>query len=488
MYKKLFNKKNQTQSETPLINKAGKNNPFIVPDGYFEKFEQQIMQKIKHIKPYTPTEIFLKDLSSFIFQPYAAASLSAVIVITALCMLFLYTPYQSTENSHKKTIPTETIIIINENIPENKLFIANIEKKSDKTIAVIQISPLLSKDYIEKYASAYHVPFSVVEEIRFSLEQYAEKNKLKEKYSPAVQTHQEHIAQIRQKHPETHTGTQQIEQEHPQYVSTPQHTSEIPVSVLASEQDNIVDIIKEVTSQPKTVTKKQDIINIPYYTLPDVVCSETACELKPSEINKKFRYVWSTGEQTPSIHVSTSGIYTLTIYYSEAPGKFVTSTSLVKIIPKPSINLPSYLALCSGSSLKIEPDVENPELYKYLWLPTMDTTKNITVDKQGLYVLSIQGCNSYFDSVLVIKEHCDIVLPNVITPNGDGLNDYFYIRGFEKYPNTLLKIYSRNGNIVFTTENYQNNWDGGNLPGGTYFYIMRFSDGIEKHGTITIMR
>ncbi|MDP3642888.1 MAG: Ig-like domain-containing protein, partial [Bacteroidota bacterium] len=85
----------------------------------------------------------------------------------------------------------------------------------------------------------------------------------------------------------------------------------------------------------------------------------------------------------------------------------------------------------------------------------------------------------------------DIILPNqVLTPNGDGKNDTFYIVGIEFYPANRLTIYNRWGNVVYQKSGYQNEWDGysnknkvGNtsLPVGTYFYVLDY--GIQKHKT-----
>nr|MBA3901527.1 gliding motility-associated C-terminal domain-containing protein [Bacteroidota bacterium] len=85
-----------------------------------------------------------------------------------------------------------------------------------------------------------------------------------------------------------------------------------------------------------------------------------------------------------------------------------------------------------------------------------------------------------------------IFIPNVITPNGDGQNDYFVIKNIP--PNTEIVIFNRWGNKVFESENYLNNWDGTNLRGekvsdGVYFFVLR-NKGIENQitGTITVMR
>ncbi len=84
----------------------------------------------------------------------------------------------------------------------------------------------------------------------------------------------------------------------------------------------------------------------------------------------------------------------------------------------------------------------------------------------------------YFGSVLVdhfrLKELApgDLVdIPNAFTPNGDGQNEYFKIEGLRS--GSALTIYNRWGQLVYQTENYQNNWQGKEVGTGVYFYVLR---------------
>jgi gliding motility-associated-like protein len=67
----------------------------------------------------------------------------------------------------------------------------------------------------------------------------------------------------------------------------------------------------------------------------------------------------------------------------------------------------------------------------------------------------------------------DIKVPNLFTPNGDGINDVFEIRGLNQYQENQLQIVNRWGNEVFNATNYQNNWTGEGLNEGTYYYLLR---------------
>lgn len=68
-----------------------------------------------------------------------------------------------------------------------------------------------------------------------------------------------------------------------------------------------------------------------------------------------------------------------------------------------------------------------------------------------------------------------IEIPNVFTPNGDGVNDLFVINGIEHCDKRLLIVKNQKGETVFQSNRYDNNWDGTNLPDGSYFYQFMYS-------------
>lgn len=90
------------------------------------------------------------------------------------------------------------------------------------------------------------------------------------------------------------------------------------------------------------------------------------------------------------------------------------------------------------------------------------------------------------------NDECGFIF-NQFSPNSDGINDFLRINCIETYPNNTLTIFNRLGSKVYSTSNYQNNWDGtwkkGDLPNGTYFYVLDLADGSEvKKGWIQIIR
>lgn len=77
-----------------------------------------------------------------------------------------------------------------------------------------------------------------------------------------------------------------------------------------------------------------------------------------------------------------------------------------------------------------------------------------------------------------------LFVSNVVTPNGDGKNDYFYIRNLDDYPGSRLYIFNRWGAQVYYSNNYQNDWKGTGLAEGTYFYKVELHNPASETGGV----
>lgn len=88
---------------------------------------------------------------------------------------------------------------------------------------------------------------------------------------------------------------------------------------------------------------------------------------------------------------------------------------------------------------------------------------------------------------ITVKDSERFMIPNLITPNGDGLNDTWRLEFLSEYPDHRIMVFDRNGNVVFEADNYQNDWDGTgynkggyvghvNLVNGVYTYIIELGD------------
>ncbi|MBN8701706.1 MAG: gliding motility-associated C-terminal domain-containing protein [Bacteroidetes bacterium] len=96
-------------------------------------------------------------------------------------------------------------------------------------------------------------------------------------------------------------------------------------------------------------------------------------------------------------------------------------------------------------------------------------------------VTNAYGCSNSFSETIVIKD--SLFIPSGFSPNGDGINDTFVIRSAFKNLENTFEVYNRWGDLVYTLDNYRNQWDGsvnvsnpalGNdkVVSGTYFYVF----------------
>lgn len=108
-------------------------------------------------------------------------------------------------------------------------------------------------------------------------------------------------------------------------------------------------------------------------------------------------------------------------------------------------------------------------------------------------VSNVTGCTS--SATYAVKSNNDFKVDaiNMLTPNGDGINDKWVIKNIDLYTNNEVKIFDRSGRLVYQRKNYNNEWDGtinGHaLSEGTYYYILTIEGGAKTaKGFITIVR
>ena len=123
------------------------------------------------------------------------------------------------------------------------------------------------------------------------------------------------------------------------------------------------------------------------------------------------------------------------------------------------------------------------------------------VDFVGIDSFLYEVCDYYnrCDSAWVYISIEDLVSPpQLFTPNDDGENDYYVIKGLERYSNNNFVVYNRWGNKVYEKQDYENNWDGyanvrtvmgdRKLPIGVYYYILTYGERPPKAGALFLER
>jgi gliding motility-associated-like protein len=141
-----------------------------------------------------------------------------------------------------------------------------------------------------------------------------------------------------------------------------------------------------------------------------------------------------------------------------------------------------------------EPEHGTLELNQNLSINYTPNTDYVGPD-QFLYEVCLEGCPDMCDTAYVFLEiGPELVVYDIITPNGDGDNEFFTIIGLDNFPQNELYIYNRWGNEVYAASNYQNDWagtwEGNPLPDGTYFYVLlNGADGkLIRKGYVTLHR
>lgn len=202
-------------------------------------------------------------------------------------------------------------------------------------------------------------------------------------------------------------------------------------------------------------------------------------------------YIWSNGSTDSIITINSPGQYWL-----ELSNKCYTKSDTINVTVKPTpyFELGNDLTLCNNEELVLGVNtIPNAVVW---WNTTY--TPTITIEKEGQYIATAayQGC--YFkDTINVAYEDCEISLtiPNVFTPNADGMNDFLSLEGLN-INSINIKILNRWGQLVFESNDINDSWNGKTTenkecPSGTYFYIITAeneqSSKIFK-GTITLLR
>ncbi|MBA4746808.1 MAG: T9SS type B sorting domain-containing protein [Muricauda sp.] len=209
-----------------------------------------------------------------------------------------------------------------------------------------------------------------------------------------------------------------------------------------------------------------------------VICEAVgSIEIGETQSNPDYNYLWSTGEQTPSITVSDAGEYTLTVTNQSNGIVCETSRTVsVEISTMPQI-----------SSIDIDDMSAN-------------NTVTINTENNGAYEFSMDGGeyqgSNMFEGVLpgvhtvrmrdpygcgVVEE--DIVVVGylaIFSPNGDVLNETWQIEGLSTLNSPIVTIYDRYGKLIKQMNEFDTGWDGSfqgkPLPSTDYWFKLSYVD------------
>ncbi|MES2329715.1 MAG: PKD domain-containing protein [Bacteroidota bacterium] len=205
--------------------------------------------------------------------------------------------------------------------------------------------------------------------------------------------------------------------------------------------------------------------------------------------------------QNPSHQYNDSGFVDVSLYFTNADGCLSdTAMKTLAIYPNPKLTLKHNELVLSGGTITITPQYVYGSQLQYLWTPATYLSSDTSVapkctpsdDITYKLTLTAQGGCSVSDTVFV-KVLKGPEVPNVFTPNGDGINDTWKIRYLESYADATVEVYNRAGQIVYRSLGYSVEWDGNYkgspLPVGTYYYIINPKNGRPiVTGSVTILK
>jgi gliding motility-associated-like protein len=186
--------------------------------------------------------------------------------------------------------------------------------------------------------------------------------------------------------------------------------------------------------------------------------------------------------QNPAMQQYTkAGTFIVTTIATNSSGCKDTAAKNILIHPLPSVDMPSTITMQVGFPITI-PATYTSNVNSWTWSPAStlncgDCPQPIADPKfDTKYTVSFvdsNGCkNSGEVQIIVICKNANVFIPNTFSPNGDGSNDVFYVRGKGLDRVKSLRIYNRWGQIVFEQQNFpvnnpQYGWNGtykGNKP------------------------
>ncbi|WP_338733069.1 T9SS type B sorting domain-containing protein [Mangrovimonas cancribranchiae] len=208
-----------------------------------------------------------------------------------------------------------------------------------------------------------------------------------------------------------------------------------------------------------------------------------------------YTYSWSNGEQSESIQVNEPGTYTVTVINSMQCSK--TRTITVEASNIATIDNINVVDISENNSITVITSGEG--IYEYALLNEDGTvyanyqTSNTFINiEAGIYTVSIRDTKN--DCGIVSENVAVIGYPKFFTPNGDGYNDKWNIKGISNIfqPNTKIKIFDRYGKLLKQINPLGEGWNGffnGEImPTDDYWFLVELQDGRTFRGHFTLKR
>lgn len=253
--------------------------------------------------------------------------------------------------------------------------------------------------------------------------------------------------------------------------------------------------VSEASGQSATITS----------SLGNPFCSNGNATTLTTQTGNSYKWyknnVLISGANSNTYTTNEEGLYSVNVDFGSCIS--TATINLQKIKFTSSLNISDTYTLSEGETKNViaTTDALNPSYRWYLddVAITGATAANLNINEIGNYKVIISqnsGCISFNEMLFTINSFIDsnaVTIPNLISPNGDGINDTWVIP--QKYTggtDTEIILMSSTGELVFKTNNYLNNWPENLLTfkniNPVYYYIINPKNGEAKKGSITVVK
>ena len=226
-----------------------------------------------------------------------------------------------------------------------------------------------------------------------------------------------------------------------------------------------------------------------------------------------FSIIGNTLIATSVLNYADAATYKIRIKTTDLGGLSFEKDILINISPKPSLTgtgndigstqvlaYNSNPAISKGYSSRLSVNGDN--IVSYSWSPSAGLSnanssnpvaKPAQTTTYTVTVTNSQGSTTTASITVTVREDYNILPNNILTPNGDGVNDNWVVENLNTYPQAEVKIFDKAGRLVYKKSGYNNDWNaqynGYGLSSDVYYYIINFGSGLSpKKGFITVIR
>lgn len=201
------------------------------------------------------------------------------------------------------------------------------------------------------------------------------------------------------------------------------------------------------------------------------VCSKTPLNFFDESDVWPDQWLWNFDDPTSANNTSTDqhpihtyskpGIYNVSMTIKEGCQKDTTLVKEITVYDNTvlgNVNLGEDFSICGNEVLLSNIHTEAPDRVTYSW-NTGDSTESIIIDSVGQYILTITDANCSASNSVLVDTCPNFGIPNAFTPNGDDLNDVFFVYGLGLFEYELL-IFNRWGQLIYKSNDQNEGWDG----------------------------